>query len=108
MFASGKIKFGPLLLEGKNRETVSIINQESIPFAFNFSKESVIGSPDYGDSLIVNPMRGVVPAEASIPIELTFQPKYELSFNYNLMCNIKRKARPLVLNVKGEGVKIHH
>jgi hypothetical protein len=24
------------------------------------------------------------------------------------MCNVKRKARPLVLNVKGEGYKIHH
>lgn len=28
LFASGKIKFGPLLLDGKNRETVNIINQE--------------------------------------------------------------------------------
>jgi hydrocephalus-inducing protein len=25
-----------------------------------------------------------------------------------LICNVKRKARPLVLNVKGEGYKIHH
>mmetsp|Transcript_22445 Transcript_22445/g.16940 ORF Transcript_22445/g.16940 Transcript_22445/m.16940 type:complete len:392 (+) Transcript_22445:3377-4552(+) len=108
MFSVGKIKFGSLLLEGKNRETVHIVNQESIPFAFNFSKESVVGSPDYGDSLVVNPMRGVVPAEASVPIDIIFQPKYELSFNYNLLCNVKRKARPLVLNVKGDGVKIHH
>lgn len=37
-----------------------------------------------------------------------FQPKFELNYNYNLVCNIKRKARPLVLNVKGEGYKIHH
>jgi hydrocephalus-inducing protein len=29
-------------------------------------------------------------------------------YNYNLLCNIKRKARPLVLNVKGEVYKIHH
>ena len=28
LFASGKIKFGPLLLDGKNRETINIINQE--------------------------------------------------------------------------------
>jgi hypothetical protein len=25
-----------------------------------------------------------------------------------LICNVKRKDRPLVLNVKGEGYKIHH
>lgn len=62
LFETGKIKFGPLLLEGKNREIVNIINQEPIPFSFSFSKESVKGNPDYGDSLIVSPMSGVVPA----------------------------------------------
>ena len=61
MFASGKIHFGPLLLEGKSREVVNIINEEHIPFRFNFAKDSVIGNPDYGDSLVVNPMSGVVP-----------------------------------------------
>lgn len=108
MFETGKIKFGPLLLEGKNREVVNIINQEHIPFSFNFAKESVKGSTDYGDSLRVNPMAGVVPAQSQIPVEVLFQPKFELTYNYNLTCNVKRKARPLVLNVKGEGYKIHH
>ena len=56
----------------------------------------------------VSPLSGVVPAGSQIPIEIQFQPKYELSYNYNLTCNVKRKARPLVLNVKGEGYKIHH
>jgi len=58
--------------------------------------------------LRVSPLSGVVPAQSQIPIEIQFQPKYELSYNYNLTCNVKRKARPLVLNVKGEGYKIHH
>jgi hydrocephalus-inducing protein len=53
-------------------------------------------------------MSGVVAPQSSIPIEILFQPKYELTYNYNLTCNVKRKARPLVLNVKGEGYKIHH
>lgn len=108
LFETGKIKFGPLLLEGKNREVVNIINQEQIPFSFNFSKESVKGSTEYGESLRVNPMAGVVPPQSQIPIEILFFPKYELTYNYNLICNVKRKARPLVLNVKGEGYKIHH
>lgn len=51
MFESGKLKFGPLLISGHNKETVKISNQEHIPFAFNFSKESIRGSSDYGDSL---------------------------------------------------------
>lgn len=72
LFESGKIKFGPLLLDGKNREVVNLINQELIPFSFNFTKESVKGSPDFGDSLRVNPMSGVVPAQSQIPIEILF------------------------------------
>jgi hypothetical protein len=41
-------------------------------------------------------------------IEIQFNPKFELTYNYNLVCNIKRKARPLTLNIKGEGYQIHH
>lgn len=108
LLGSGKIKFGPLLLGGKNREIVQLINQEHIPFSFSFAKESVKGSPDYGDSLRVTPMTGTVPAQSSLPLEVVFQPKYELNYNYNITCNVQRKARPLVLNVKGEGYKIHH
>lgn len=53
-------------------------------------------------------MSGVVPAFSDLPIEIQFNPKFEINYNYNLQCNIKRKARPLVLNVKGEGYQIHH
>jgi hydrocephalus-inducing protein len=108
LFNSGKIKFGPLLLGGKNREVVQLINQEHIPFSFSFGRESIRGGPDFGDSLRVNPIAGTVPAGSQIPIEVLFMPKYELDYNYNLTCNVKRKARPLVLNVNGEGYKIHH
>jgi len=108
LLESSRIKFGPLLLQGKNKEVVKIINQEHIPFAFNFTKESVRGSPDFGESLKVTPMQGVVPALSDFPVEITFMPKFELTYNYNLQCKVKRKARPLILNVKGEGYKIHH
>ena len=84
LFESGKMKFGPLLLGGKAKETVRIINQEHIPFAFNFTNASVKGSPDYGDSLKVTPMSGLVPAFSDLPIEIVFNPKYELTYNYNL------------------------
>jgi hydrocephalus-inducing protein len=48
-------------------------------------------------------MSGIVPAFGDLPIEIQFNPKYELNYNYNLNCNVKRKARPLTLNIKGEG-----
>ena len=56
LLETSRVKFGPLLLQGKNKESIKIINQEHIPFAFNFTKESVRGNPDFGDSLKVTPM----------------------------------------------------
>ena len=71
-------------------------------------RESIKGNPDYGDSLSVLPMSGTVPPQSQIPVEVIFKPKFELGYNYNIVCNVKRKARPLVLNVKGTGYTIHH
>lgn len=53
-------------------------------------------------------MSGVVPAYSDTPVEIQFNPKFELTYNYNLHCNVKRKDRPLTLNIKGEGYQIHH
>lgn len=108
LFETGKINFGPLLLGGKSKETINLINQEHLPFTFNFTKDSIKENPDYGDSLQVTPLAGTVPPQSQIPIEVLFKPKYETDFNYNLVCNVKRKARPLVLNVKGTGYAIHY
>lgn len=63
LFEHGKINFGPLLLGGKNREVINIINQEHIPFQFSFSKDSIKGSPEQEDSLTVNPLTGVIPPQ---------------------------------------------
>lgn len=56
----------------------------------------------------MTPVSGVVPAQSDLSIEVQFTPKFELTHNYNLICNVKRKGRALVLNVKGEGYKIQH
>jgi len=104
----GKILFGPLLLGGKSKETVQIVNQEHIPFPFTFVKSTISGEQEYGDSLSVLPISGVVPPQGSVPIEVSFHPKKEIEYNYNLVCNVKRKLRPLVLNVKGQGYIISH
>ena len=108
LMETGKINFGPLLLGGKSRETVNLINQEHIPFTFHFNKDTIKENPDYGDSLQVSPLSGTVPPQSQIPVEVLFKPKYETDYNYNLICNVKNKARPLVLNVKGVGYSIHY
>ena len=108
LFEMGKINYGPLLVGGRNREVVNLINQEHIPFPFAFERSAIRGNPEYGDSLTVSPMTGVVEPAQVVPIEVSFRPKFEREYNYNLICNVKRKARPLVLNVKGVGYTIHH
>lgn len=104
----GKINFGPLLLGGKNKETVRLKNIESVPIQFSFSKDSIKGDIDYADSLSITPMNGVVRPDSEVLLEVTFQPKVERSFNYNLICDVKRKSRPVTLNVKGIGYILHH
>ena len=128
----GSINFGPLLLGnsfwflfkvtllgGKNKETVKLKNLEHIPFSFSFDRESVKGDAEYGDSLIVStflflitfqvaPMSGVINPDSEIPIEVTFQPKFEKFYNYNLKLNVKQKTRFVNLNVKGHGYNLHH
>ena len=104
----GKVNFGPLLLKGRNKDVVHIKNLEHIPFYFSFDKESIQGDPEYANSLQVSPMSGVVRADNQVPIEITFAPRIETEYNYNILCNVKQKARPISLNIKGIGYTLHH
>jgi hydrocephalus-inducing protein len=104
----GKVNFGPLLLGGKNKETIKLRNLEDVSIPFSFLKESVRGDVEYADSLIVHPMSGIINADSDVNIEVIFTPKVEKSFNYNLICNVKRKSIPVSLNVKGIGYILHH
>jgi len=108
LFETSKVDFGPLLVGGKNRESVKLVNQEHIPFTFAFDPKSVKGLPEDGESLQVTPMSGVVDPQSSVTIEIMFIPKFEKAFNYNLMCKVKRKGRPLNINVKGVGYSLKH
>ena len=108
IFDVGKVNFGPLLLSGKNKELVKLKNLEDVPIAFSFEKESIKGESEYGDSLQVNPISGVIKPLSDLPIEILFAPKNEQQYNYNLVCNVKRKSRPITLNVKGIGYILRH
>ncbi len=104
----GIINFGPLLIGGKNVEKVSMHNIEKIPIQFNFDRESIKGDPEYLNSLKVEPLSGVIPAEGEVPIQITFEPKVQTEFNYNINCQVKRKSRPVCINVKGIGYILSH
>jgi hydrocephalus-inducing protein len=46
----------------------------------------------------------------SLQLELTavFSPQLEKAVNYSVICKVRSKPTPLVLNVKGEGYALHN
>ncbi|XP_030099412.1 hydrocephalus-inducing protein isoform X1 [Mus musculus] len=96
------LNFSSLLIGREARETVKIINKEEQGFNFAFQDNSRY-SEGFNNSLIVCPMEGWIPPLSRFPVDIFFTPKQEGDVNFNLICNIKKKAHPLTLNVKAEG-----
>jgi hydrocephalus-inducing protein len=108
-FLTSKIDFGPLLLSGKSKEVVMIKNLDQSVYSFAFSKAALKGTgPEHLNSLRVSPMSGQLLPGQDTPVTLTFCPKMEIDFNFNLQVAIPQKKEPLTLNVKGRGYKLHH
>lgn len=103
---SPAINFGERLLEGVTVEKVRLVNKEITPFSFSFSPASyqLEGQPQV---LNVSPTSGVIGPDTTMEVEVAFKPLEERPFNFNVVCNVKRKKEPIVLNVKGIGYKIH-
>ncbi|CAD7939993.1 unnamed protein product [Amoebophrya sp. A120] len=112
------LNFGRLLLGGKARETLYIVNKEHIPFSFNFDKASYGHQPKgveanpmdtlvKAPTIFISPEQGVVGPNSSFPVDVLFRPAIEEAVSYNVVCKVKRKEQPLALKVKGEGYKIH-
>eukprot|EP00940_MAST-03C_sp_MAST-3C-sp2_P002754 g2754.t1 len=109
------VHFRQVLVGGRSTETIHVINEEHIPFAFSFD-HSVAGDAagrERGDEarpkLVVSatPSRGVVPPNGKFPISLIFSPAAEKEYNVNLVCSVKNMSGKLGLNAKGEGYGVH-
>ncbi|XP_072823786.1 hydrocephalus-inducing protein homolog [Vicugna pacos] len=96
------INFSCLLIGREARETVNVINKEEQGFSFAFLDNSRY-SEGFSNSLVVCPMEGWLPPLSRFPIDIFFTPTQEGDVNFNLICNVKKKAHPLTLNVKAEG-----
>ncbi|XP_073081517.1 hydrocephalus-inducing protein homolog [Manis javanica] len=96
------LHFSCLLIGREARRTVQIINKEEQGFHFAFQDDSRY-SEGFSNSLVICPMEGWVPPLSSFPIDIFFTPKEEGDVNFNLICNVEKKAQPLTLNVKAEG-----
>ncbi|KAJ8785780.1 hypothetical protein J1605_006740 [Eschrichtius robustus] len=100
------LNFSCLLIGREARETVKITNKEEQEFHFAFQDTSRY-SEGFSNSLVVCPMEGWVPPRSRFPIDIFFTPKQEGEVNFNLICNVKKKAHPLTLNVKAEGYSMN-
>lgn len=98
------LQFRHLLIGAHSSETVHIVNEESVPFAFDFLTTSYEAERT---AVTIVPSSGVVPANGRLPIEVTFAPTEERLTNANISCAVKRKPAPLRLNLKGEGYQVH-
>lgn len=103
------VNFQLVQVGGKVRETVHLVNEEGIPFEFSFDKASYeatkarIAATGQRPTCDFSPASGSVPPKSSLPITVSFEPTREGLFNYNVVCNVRRKPTRLTLNVKGEG-----
>ncbi|CAK0791292.1 unnamed protein product [Prorocentrum cordatum] len=100
------INFGERLLGGSTQETLSLVNKEHIPFSFSIDPSS-FQLEGHTQALSIKPLSGVVGPNSSLSLQVTFAPEEEQPFNFNVVCNVKRKKDPAILNVKGIGYKIH-
>ncbi|KAG2469946.1 HYDIN protein, partial [Polypterus senegalus] len=100
------LNYKSLLIGLEARETVYLVNNEDVDFAFSFQENSRY-SEGFVESLDVNPMEGSVPLHSRIPVVISYKPTHEGRVNFNLLCNVKRKSQPLTLNVKAEAYSMN-
>lgn len=101
------LNFKSILINRKARETVKLINNESMPFQFSFEDMAFETNTEQRPVLSYSPSFGVVGSNSETPIEIIFTPNAEKLFNFNLICNVKRKSNNLGINIKGEGYDLH-
>eukprot|EP00501_MAST-03F_sp_TOSAG23-6_P000263 GSMAST32.ASY1.ANO1.269.1 assembled CDS len=105
-FDMPSINFKHVLLRSRSTETLNIINDEHIPFAYSFDLSQFEGR-DEKPAIRIQPARGVVPPNGKTPIQIMFVPTNEKHSNFNLSCSIKNKPTQLSVNVKGQGYAVH-
>ncbi|KAI8900319.1 hypothetical protein BC833DRAFT_523632 [Globomyces pollinis-pini] len=101
------VNFKSVLVGRHVKEVVKLVNDELMPFNFNFNETSVEMGNEGVPVLKFHPLSGIVPPQSEVPIDISFIPPSEKMYNFNLTCNIRKKPTPVTINVKGEGYEIH-
>jgi len=102
-FDLNHFNFKHTLVGTRGKGVIHIINNEPIDFPFALNCEVENKSRPVLD---IKPMSGIVPARCRIPLRITFYPREERVYNYNVQLEIKRKSTKVSINIKGSGFKI--
>jgi hypothetical protein len=94
------LNFKSVLVGRQVKEILNLVNDESLPFSFQFNDSSVEMDSEGLPVLRINPMSGTIYSGVEMPIEITFLPTAEKQYNFNLSCNIRKKPTVLTVNVK--------
>ena len=108
-FSSSRLDFHSVMLGGQGSlEQIYLENSEHLPFNFQFDKLSLLQlDGTNGPVLDINPKQGTVAPHGRVPITFLFKPQDEVVYNFNIVCDVKRKPNKLSINVKGEGYAVH-
>ncbi|RKP17692.1 hypothetical protein ROZALSC1DRAFT_23958, partial [Rozella allomycis CSF55] len=102
-FDKTSVNFKSILVDCPVKESLNLVNQENIPFYFSFN--DILN--ENSSVIQINPNSGFIAPKSEQIITVMFQPRSEKIYNYNLICNVRKKPNPLVINIKGEGYLIH-
>jgi hypothetical protein len=86
---------------------VRLVIRKHIPLAFAFDHSSFSASGTEGGVLVIRPLTGTVGPDSTLPVEVTFLPDREDSYNFSVVCQLKKTQLQLNLNIKGEAYLIH-
>ncbi|KAL5467034.1 hypothetical protein EMCRGX_G031201 [Ephydatia muelleri] len=100
------VNFRSMFVGTQSQETVYLLNDESIPYHFAFTEQSC-QFDGHSAQVLVEPMAGIIQPKTKLPIQIRFTAAQEREYSFNLLCQVKRKLKPLVLNVKAQGYAIN-
>mmetsp|Transcript_3107 Transcript_3107/g.11897 ORF Transcript_3107/g.11897 Transcript_3107/m.11897 type:complete len:4490 (-) Transcript_3107:1724-15193(-) len=108
-FDQPRINFRTVLVGAVSSSTIKLINREEIPFSFALEKSKFTSpnEPEGPRVISVSPASGTIGPRGEQTLEIKFKPSKEESYNFNLVCKIKKKPNPLTCNLKGEGFAVH-
>uniref|UniRef100_A0A0R3SVI8 ASH domain-containing protein n=1 Tax=Hymenolepis diminuta TaxID=6216 RepID=A0A0R3SVI8_HYMDI len=83
---------------------VNLVNTEEIPINFKIDKTTLCCNKS-SDKLTISPLNGCLQPKEKLPIKIGFSPKEERNCNYNIICKVDYRERPIRLNVKTNSLK---